>query len=106
MALPYSFHCNLGPTAGRGAEIYNLKAWFENMKFIVYLGQLKGGAGAVTLGLGGRHVRVVDLALEPAGRRILAAMRGFNPYCPSTPSGFLLAFRFTASRSHKPGLTA
>ena len=56
---------DLAPAAGRGAEIDHARAGLEQMMLVVDLDQLEGGARAKALALGARHIRIVELALEP-----------------------------------------
>ena len=70
LATPFSgFHaecCNLGPSAGRRAEIDNAMPGLQKAIFVVDLDQLEGCAGAPSLALGGGNVGIIELALEPA----------------------------------------
>ena len=60
---------DLGPAAGGRAEVDDPLARGEQAEAVVDLDQLVGGAGAVAFGAGAGDIGVVELALEPAGRR-------------------------------------
>jgi hypothetical protein len=59
---------DLAPAAGRGAEIDDALTGLEQPVFLVDLEELVGRAGAIALASGLRHVRIVELPLEPEGR--------------------------------------
>ncbi len=69
---------HLGPAAGCGAEIDQPGAGFQDLELIVELQQLEGSARAIaeTLGLG--HIGVIQLTLQPAGRRDRALGGGLD----------------------------
>src|SRR5438876_536536 len=69
---------DLAPAAGRGTEIDHPRARLEQMVLVVDLDELEGGAATKTLALGARHVRVVELSLEPKLRRQRAALARFD----------------------------
>ena len=56
------------PAAGRGAEIDDARAGLQQAVLVVDLDQLVGRARAIALALGGGHVGIVELPLEPALR--------------------------------------
>ena len=60
---------NLAPTAGCSAEVDDDSAGLEEAILVVDLAQLVGGTRAHAIALGGSHIRIVELALEPALRR-------------------------------------
>ena len=59
---------DLGPSAGRRAEVDDALAGFEDVIFVVDLDELEGSARAPTLPLGGGNIGIVELAFEPALR--------------------------------------
>ena len=63
-----TLHRNFAPAAGRGAEIDDTRARFENTRFVIDFGKLISGAGAKAFAFGAHHVRVAELALEPGPR--------------------------------------
>src|SRR3569832_1528323 len=66
---------DLAPAAGCRAEVDYPRAFPEHARLVVDLGQLEGGARAITLALCARDVRIVELAFEPQlrGQRALAS---------------------------------
>src|SRR5258707_687930 len=77
---PDALRRDLTPAAGRGAEIDHARARLEQAKLVGDLDQLVGGARTQAFALGARHVRVVELALEPKLRGERAALSGPQPY--------------------------
>ena len=69
---------DLRPAAGRNAEVDHRGDALEQAEALVQLDQFIGRAAAVAVGLGALDVRVVELALEPAGRAGLAAAGGLD----------------------------
>ena len=55
-------------------------AWNEETVFVIDLFDLEGRAAPITLALCALNVRVVQLALQPAGGAELAPARGFDPH--------------------------
>ena len=76
---------HLGPAARRGAEVDHALAGLEQAVLVVDLDQLEGGARAVALALGGGHVGIVELALEPALRGGRALLGGLQPHLELPP---------------------
>ena len=77
---PRPLRRDLAPAAGRGAEVDDAGAGFEELVLGVDLGELVGRARAEALALGGRHIRVVELALQPALRGGFVAARGLEAH--------------------------
>ena len=65
---------HLAPAAGRRTEIDHARARLQNAMLVVDLGELEGGARATALALGARHVRIVELALQPTARGLRLAL--------------------------------
>ena len=57
---------HLAPAARRRAEVDDALAWLQEAVLGIDLGQLEGRPRTVALALGGCHVGVVELALQPA----------------------------------------
>ena len=70
---------DFAPAARRRAEIDDARALFQQMKFVVDLGELVSGARAKTFALGARHIGIVDLAFEPGARGGRAAFVALEP---------------------------
>ncbi len=77
---------DFAPAARRRAEVNDARARFQQMIFVVDLGELIGRAGAKSLTLGTGDIRIFDLALQPCARRRLAALFILEPR--HDPSGF------------------
>ena len=56
---------DLRPAAGRGAKIDDAHSRLQKMIALVHLQQLIGRAGAISVALGARDIRVVELSLQP-----------------------------------------
>ena len=56
---------DLAPAAGRGAQIDHARAALQHVMLVIDLGQLERRARTKALALGARHIRIVELALEP-----------------------------------------
>src|SRR5207302_2069158 len=61
-------------------QIDDAAAGSEHMMPVVDFGELEGGAGAQALRLGARHIRIVELALEPKLGRERASLAGLDPH--------------------------
>ena len=57
--------CHLAPAAGRGAEVDDPRAFLQQFRLVVDLGQLISRARAKPFALGADDVRIVELALKP-----------------------------------------
>src|SRR6185312_4662312 len=62
-----AFGRDLAPAARRRAEIDDSRSPLQEMKPVVELDQLEGGARAIALALGLGNIGIVELALEPGG---------------------------------------
>src|SRR5712672_466783 len=67
---------DLGPAAGRRPEIDHAGAGLKKVDLVVDLDELVGGARAHAFALGARHVRIVELAVEPELRGERAPLAG------------------------------
>src|SRR6185369_8424410 len=60
--------------AGRRTQIDHAGAALQHVMLVIDLGQLERGARTKALALGARHVRIVELALEPQLGRLRLAL--------------------------------
>ena len=67
-ARPGAARRDLAPAAGRRAEIHHARARLEQVKLVVDLGELIGGARAEAFALGAHHIGIAELALQPGAR--------------------------------------
>ncbi len=58
---------DLGPAAGRCTKVDDATAGLEDVEALIQLSEFEGGALAVAKAFRRAHVRVVELALQPAG---------------------------------------
>src|SRR6185312_11769731 len=67
---------DLAPTAGRSAEIDHPSAFLKQAMLVIDLNQLEGRPAAKTFALGARHIRIVELPLQPElrGQRTFARL--------------------------------
>ncbi len=72
------FRRDLRPAARRRAEIGDLLARPQKAIFVVDFQELEGGARTKTLSLGPRHIGIVELPIEPQGRREASLARRFH----------------------------
>ena len=97
---------DLAPAAGRGAKIDHARARFQKVVLVVDLDQLVGRARAKAFALGARHIRIVELALEPELGGERAALAGSSPAPSASPrrrrSCAHWARRWLARRSAAP----
>ena len=70
---------DLAPAARRRAEIDHDHAGPQQTMLVVDLGELEGGAAAIAPALRLLDIRIVELALEPAGRGDLPPLGGADP---------------------------
>src|SRR5262249_32977798 len=70
---------DLAPAPWRRAEIDHAHPGPQEMVLVVDLGELEGGAAAIAPALRLLDIRIVELALEPAGRGELAPLGSADP---------------------------
>src|SRR5215472_6593480 len=87
-AGPGAARGDFAPAARRGAEIDHAGTGFEQMKFVVDLGELVGGTGAKAFALGAGDVRVIELARQPGARRGGALFAGLEQLCHAVPAAY------------------
>ena len=78
---------HLAPSARSDAEVDHRLDALEQPEALVELEQLIGGAAAVILRLGAAHIGIVQLPLEPAGRRGGAPPGGLDPLPRAAAAG-------------------
>jgi hypothetical protein len=81
---------DLGPAAGRRAQVEHQGATPDEAQLVVHLGQLEGGARPVAAALGFLHIGVAELALQPARRGGAAPLGGADllfQAAPGKPAG-------------------
>src|SRR5262249_27303564 len=99
-----SLHSDLRPPSRRCAQIDHTHAALQEMKLVVELDELVGRARAIAFRLRPRHVRIVELALDPLLRAFLRLLvlhaRGeaapaiaFSPRARPAPFAVILAHR-------------
>ena len=82
---------DLGPAAGRGAEIDHARAALQEMEAVVELDQLEGGARAIAEALGLGDIGIVELAREPGGRGGRALLGGLDAHRHAAPRAVALS---------------
>src|SRR5438046_9129005 len=76
------------------------------MVLVVDLDELEGGASTKTLALGARHVRVVELSLEPKLRRPRAALARFDSNLERAPAWGGVPFAAGCGPALGPSITS